>query len=53
LETLADYLDLLKTRHFYRKIDVRDLGPGRIGIVAEKDVGGEIEQLQVTMVETK
>jgi hypothetical protein len=53
LVTLSDYLALLRDRHFYRKTEVRDLGSGRIAIVAEKNVGGERAQLFITLAETQ
>jgi hypothetical protein len=51
--TLADYANHLRQKHFYSTVDVRDFGYGRIGIAAEKDVGGEKVQLLVTLLETK
>jgi hypothetical protein len=53
LRTLSDYVNLLRQRHFYTKVDVRDFGYGRIAIAAEKNIGGEKAELLITLVETK
>ncbi|MBC7385715.1 MAG: hypothetical protein H7301_06090 [Cryobacterium sp.] len=50
-QSLAQYLDLLRTRSFFSKVEVREMGYGRLGIYAEKDVAGERAQLLISLVE--
>lgn len=49
LQSLGQYLDHLRYQSFYEQIELREMGYGRIGIFAQKDVTGERAQLLVVL----
>ncbi len=51
MQTLSDYLDQLKYRSLFSKVELREMSYGRIGIYAEKDYAGEHSQLLIVLVE--
>ncbi len=49
MQSLGHYLNHLQYRALYDRVEVREMGYGRIGIFAEKNVEGERAQLLVVM----
>jgi len=49
--TLSSYLELLRYRSLFPRVELREMGYGRIGIYAEKDYSGERAQLLIVLVE--
>ncbi len=49
LQSLGQYLDHLRYRSFYDQVEIREMGYGRIGIFAQKDVTGERAQLLIVL----
>ncbi len=47
---LVEYLDHLRYRSLYPRVELREMGYGRIGIYAEKDYAGERSQLLIVLV---
>lgn len=51
MRTLSSYLELLRYRSLFPRVELREMGYGRIGIYAEKDFSGERAQLLIVLVE--
>ena len=49
IRTLSQYLNLLRTRGLYSRVELREMGEGWLGIYAEKNLGGETAQLMILL----
>lgn len=53
VRSLSEYLELLRYRSLFPRVELREIGYGRIGIYAEKDYAGEHAQFLIVLVERK
>lgn len=51
LRTLGEYIELLRYRSLFPRVELREMGYGRIGIYAEKDYAGERAQFLIVLAE--
>ncbi len=51
MRALHEYMDLLRYRSLFPRVELREISYGRIGIFAEKDYAGERAQLLIVLVE--
>ena len=49
VKTIDQYMDILKSRSLFNKVELREMGDGWLGIYAEKSIGHERSQLIVLL----
>ena len=49
VRTISQYMNLLRYRLFYNRVELREMGDGWIGVYAEKNVGNEKSQLMILL----
>jgi hypothetical protein len=49
IRTISQYMKLLRTRMFFDRVEIREMGEGWIGVYAEKNVGTEKSQLMILL----
>jgi hypothetical protein len=49
VRTVSDYMNLLRHRSFFSRVELREMGDGWLGIYAEKNIGGETAQLLILL----
>lgn len=49
IRTIGQYMDLLRHRSFFSRVELREMGDGWLGIYAEKSFGGEKAQLMILL----
>lgn len=51
IRVLSEYLDILRYHSLFPRVELREMGYGRIGIYAQKDFAGERAELLIVLVE--
>jgi hypothetical protein len=49
IRTIGQYMNLLRTRSLFTKVELREMGDGWLGVYAEKNMGGERSQLMILL----